>query len=408
MMGISSKIGLRNLRRRPGRTALTVAMLGMGTFLVVLSTGMNEGTYADMIRMATGMWSGHFQLQHQGYKDTPALFETIDHPEQWLKTLSSSPKVAAVTARIESAGLMSAGPRTAGVQLIGVMPERELKVATLTQAIKTGSFLGAAKDPEAIPIVLGSGLAKRLSVTLHDEVVFMGQGADGSIAAEAFSVVGLLDSGVEALDMNIALIRLEDAQVLFVLEGKAHTIVGRLHELDDAQAFAQSIPVPPPLRLYSWRGLMPELYTSIQSDRAGGAIFMVVIVLVVILGVVNTLLMAVFERTRELGVMKALGASPRQLISMILWESAGTALLGVSAGVLLGVALVAYMGAHGVNFFEEPVEFGGMKISTIYPANTLLGTVIYPAFILLFALLGGLWPALRAAKQEPTEAIRGR
>lgn len=407
-MGISSKIGLRNLRRRPGRTALTVGMLCMGTFLVVLSTGMNEGTYADMIRMATGMWSGHFQLQHEGYKDTPALFEAIEHPQAWLKSLEQEPKVAAVTARIESAGLMSAGPRTAGVQLVGVMPERELKVATLTQAVKQGSFLGPAKDPEALPIVLGAGLARRLAVKLNDEVIFMGQGADGSIAADAFSVVGVLDSGVDELDMNMALIRFKDAQALFILEDKAHTIVGRLHQLDDADDFAQSIKVPPALRLYSWRGLMPELYTSIQSDRAGGAVFMVVIVLVVILGVVNTLLMAVFERTRELGVMKALGASPRQLISMILWESAGTAFMGVSVGVLLGVAFVAYMGAHGVNFFEEPVEFGGMKISTIYPANTLLGTVIYPAFILIFALLGGLWPALRAARQEPTEAIRGR
>lgn len=406
-MATSMKIGLRNLRRRPWRTAFTVIMLALGTFLVVISTGMNEGTYADMIRMGTGMWSGHFQLQHADYKASPALYEVVDAPGQRMDALAKDARVEAISARIEAAGLLSLEQRTAGVQLVGIMPKTEPKVATLTTSIKEGSLLEAwPQDPEALPVVLGAKLAKRLDAKLGAEVVFMGQGADGSIAAEAFTVVGLLKSGVDELDANMALIRFEDAQTLFVLEGKAHMLVGKLRELEDAKAFATDHAVKPPLKLYDWDTLMPELSSSIESDRKGGAVFMAVIVFVVILGVVNTLLMAVFERTREIGVMRALGASPGHIMGMILWESFGVALAGVGLGTLLGVAMTAYLGAQGVNFFEEPIEFGGLTISTIYPANTLLGSVIYPLIIFSCAMLAGLWPALRAARQEPTAAIR--
>ena len=404
-MAMTMRLGLRNLARRPFRTALTVGMLVVGTTLSVLTTGLNEGTYADMIRMATGLWSGHAQLHHQDYHGSPSLHEAVDEPLAWIDRLERSPQVQAVTARVETSGLLSAQARTASAQLVGVLPEREARVSSLLGQSLAQRLVGSASAGK--PIVLGADLARRLRVAPGQEVIFMGQGADGSIAADAFEVVGLLESGVSALDASMALIRLEDAQELLTLPDKAHMVVVRMRQLEQVDGLAGWVQAPAPLRLSSWRELTPELERSIQSDRQGGAVFLAILVFVVILGVINTSLMAVFERTPELGVMRALGASPGHLLAVILWESGALAFVGVATGALLGASLVEQLGHQGVAFFDQPVEFAGMTIGVIYPVNTWLGTALYPALIFAAALLGGLWPAWRATRVEPTQALRG-
>lgn len=409
-MGIAMRMGLRNLRRRPGRTLLTVGMLMFGTFLVVWSIGMNEGPYADMIRMGTGTWLGQLHVEHEGYKESPSLYEAVERPAPIIKALEADPDVKAVSARVEVAGLLSVGTRTAGAMLTGVMPDREPKVTTLPNTVKEGAFLTQPADPEALPIVLGRGLARRLKVKLGQEVVYMGQASDGSIAAEVFVLVGVMESGSSELDASLAMIRLKDAQELLVLGERVHQIVARTTSPDAADAVARRLAdsplIPKPARLMTWRQLSPQLWASIESDRAGGAVFVIVIVLMVVLGAVNAMLMSVFERTRELGVMKALGATPGHLIAVVVWESVGTALVGVGLGVLCGALLNEYLAGVGLQFFDEPVEFGGMELSMIYPMNTFRGTVQYPLMIFAASVLGGLWPAWRASRLDPTSAIR--
>lgn len=407
-MGIAMRMGLRNLRRRPGRTLLTMGMLMFGTFLVVWSIGMNEGPYADMIRMGTGTWLGQLHVEHEGYKDSPSLYEAVDQPGPIIKALEADPDVKAVSARVEVAGLLSVGTRTAGAMLTGVMPDREPKVTTLPNTVKEGGFLTAPADAEALPIVLGRGLARRLKVKLGQEVVYMGQASDGSIAAESFTLVGIMESGSDELDANLAMIRLKDAQELLVLGDRVHQIVARTTDPEAAELVARRVgpSLQKPARLMTWRQLSPQLWASIQSDREGGTVFVSVIALMVVLGAVNAMLMSVFERTRELGVMKALGASPAHLIAVVVWESVGVALLGVGLGVLAGALVNEYYASVGMKFFDEPIEFGGMELSMIYPMNTFRGTVQYPLAIFAAAVLGGLWPAWRASQLDPTEAIR--
>lgn len=148
------------------------------------------------------------------------------------------------------------------------------------------------------------------------------------------------------------------------------------------------------------------MWASIESDRQGGVVFALMIVIVVALGVINTLLMSVYERTRELGVMKALGASRSHIVATITWESFWLAFIGVLLGTLIGVGVLAYFHGVGIKFFDEPIEFGGMKLSVIYPRNTLRGSVIYPLAIFFSALIGGLWPAIRASRLKVTDALR--
>lgn len=405
-MWLTMLMGLRNIYRRKLRTGLTVAMLAMGTFLLVLSTAMNEGPYADMIRMATSTWNGQVQVLSEDYKDSPSLFKTLSKPGELIRTLESHPEIVSATARIETAGLLSVGVRSAAASFIGVDPISEPKVSSLPNALASGSFLGAPKDTEALPIVLGDGLATRLRADLGSEVVFVGTAADGSIAAEVFELVGIIDSGLDDLDSALALIRLADAQELLVLEDRVHRVVGKATSAYLSQQLKEEISINKPGQFYVWDEIMPEVANGIEQDRKGGQVFMFIIMLMVLLGTVNTLIMSVFERTREFGVMKALGTPRSHIVSMILWEASWMSLLGVGLGVGLGTGLVEYMAIDGLKMFDEPIEFGGMTLSVIYPMNTLLGNVIYPLCIVVAAVLGAVLPAWRASQLDPTAALR--
>ncbi len=332
-------MGLRNLRRRLSRTLLTIAALVFGAFMLVALTGLNEGTYADMTRLATNTWNGQLQILHADYHESPSLFEAIEDPQPILDQLADDPDVLHATARVEAAGLLSVGKRTAAGSLTGVMPEREPEVASLTRSVIRGTFLGATKDPEALPIVLGDGLARRLDVELGGEVVYIGQAADGSTAAELYELVGILDSGVDDLDASMALIRLEDAQELLVLGDKVHRIVAKTTSTDDVGEVAARVEVEAPVVARTWEELMPEVATGIEQDRAGGSVLLIIIMLMVMLGTVNTLMMSVFERTKEFGVMRALGTTGRELAGQIVAEALYLGLIGAVPGIILGLYL---------------------------------------------------------------------
>ncbi|MFT7582737.1 MAG: putative ABC transport system permease protein [Myxococcota bacterium] len=231
-LGTTLSLALRNLRRRPGRTALTVGMIFVSTVLIVFSVGLQEGMYSDMYRMATHTWTGHAQVLAEGYKDKPGLFKNIDDPQAIVDKLRDDPRVAGVTARVESGGLFAQGRRTAAAQLVGVDAANEQKVSSVANTIAKGSWFGAVPPlvPSADPvlfdddgdgqpdpflpiedyprpkIVLGDGLARLLRAELGMGISFLGQGADGAFAAENFIVVGIVDTGVDELDRSMAFV----------------------------------------------------------------------------------------------------------------------------------------------------------------------------------------------------------
>lgn len=405
-MWITLTIGLRNLRRRPGRTLLTVGMIATTTLLVVFSVGLRDGAYEQMIGLATGTWSGHFQIAADGFRESPSLFETIDEPAPIVAALEADPAVLGVTARVSTAGLLSVEERSAGAMISAVDPAAEAALFTVPSAVKQGSFLGPAADPEALPIVLGTGLGQRLKAGLGDEVTFLGQAADGSIAAELFTVVGLLESGDAALDATVAFIRLGDAQALFELGRRIHSLHGRLVDIDGVRSFAAGLALPPGLEVAPWTVVMPGLDETIRADRVGGDLFIGIILFVVVLGILNSMLMAVFERTRELGIMLAIGTAPRRLVAVIAAESAWMSAVGVALGVAGGLALIALLADSGIPLGDEPLDFGGVMLDRMVPVANLQSAVIFPLVIFVSGTLAGLWPARRAARLDPVRAIR--
>ncbi len=404
-MPLSMRMGLRNLARQPRRTVLTGLMLVVGTALAVWMNGISQGTYAIFIDGATRGMLGHFQLLNGDFNEKPTLFKTIDDAERLLDAMSRVPGVQGVTARVETAGLVALGNRTVGVGLLGVDPVREERTTKLRSMVKRGRWLPPHREASAgepLPIILGSGVAKRLEADLGSEVSFVGQAADGSIAAELFQVEGILDSDSSELDGALVLVRLSDAQEVLSLGERVHRLIGTVHSTGELAEVFQQLPRPKEYRLASWVELNPGLADSIEADRDSGQIMLWVVMLMAVLGVANAMLMSIFERTREIGIMRALGTSRRQVSSIVLWEVAWLASAGIAVGTGVGAALTSWL----VIPLPEPVDFGGVSFDAVTGAHTAFGTLWTPLLIFGACLLAGLWPAQRAARLNPLAALR--
>lgn len=396
-------LALRNLRRHRLRTWLTGLMIAGGTVLVVWSVGLNEATYERMTDLATRTATGHFQVVAEGYVEKPAINATVAEPDAAEAALAAHPDVAAVAPRVEAGGLFSAGNRTVGGLLVGVDPDAEARVTSLPRSVGRGAWLPTSTAPDGpLPIVLGDQLARQLRVEVGDEVSFVSQAADGSLAAELFTVAGVAD----VPGLPVAVVRIADARTLLVLGERVHRLVGVARDLARVPAIVAGVATAEGAALVGWDALLPGLAKSIETDRAGGYVFLFIVLAVVLLGVANTMAMSVFERTRELGVMLALGTTPGQLVALILAEAFWLSLGAVSGGVAVGTALNAVVGDRGIPLGSRSVEFGGVVIDRMFAENTLLGNVLFPAVIVLAGVLAAVVPALRAARLQPVAALR--
>ncbi|MEM6532402.1 MAG: FtsX-like permease family protein [Myxococcota bacterium] len=405
-MALSIQMAFRNLLRRPLRSVLTGTMIVIGTTLAVWMMGQAQGSYDLMIDGTTRGWIGHFQVLDPEYHDSASLYDTVDEPATLLEDLREVEGVQGVTARIETGGLIAAENRTVGALVIGVDPIHEARTSTLGRNISDGEWLtpGEVGESENYPIIIGRGVANRLAVSVGAEVSFVGQAADGSIAAELFTVVGIYDSGSRSADRSLALIRLERAQELLALEGRVHRIVGTLDDSRSLASVMGELPRPEEYLVADWMELNPMLWQLIEADRNSSRIMLWIIIAVVVIGVANTMAMSVFERTRELGVMLALGTGPRQVVAVVLWEVAWLSGLGVLIGIGLGALAVEYTRIP----LPEPLEMGGVVFTHLTGSNTWAWTVLNPLLVIVASLVSGLYAARRAALLNPVDAIRGR
>lgn len=404
-MRILMLLGWRNLLRRKWRTAATGAMLFTGAVLLVFLTGMGEGTYAAMVRLSTNTFFGDFQILHSDYNAKPGLYKNITQYKETGETLKTNSRVKGVSYRVEAPGLISRENLTMGGLLLGIQPGKE--VTSFVTTIKEGQWWTDQRDPEApLPLVMGSGMAARLKAKLGDEITYIGQAADGSVAAELFEVTGIIDTGIDLFDRQLGLIPLDIAQELLVMEGRVHRIVGLVDNPKHLNAIAKGLDLPDQQHLLGWEELLPALARTIESDRQGLYVFLLIIAFIVLLGVANTMMMSVMERHHELGVVQSLGTSPFMMVVLVLSEILWLGLISISLGVAVGAALNAYFSVHGIPTGMEGMTYGGVAVSHMYTANTLKGSFYFPLMILGAAMIAGLPPALKAAYTNPVDALR--
>jgi ABC-type lipoprotein release transport system permease subunit len=404
------RLAWRNVWRNPRRTGLTVAATVFAVFLVILFVAMADGSHSKMIEDSVRIQSGHVQLAADGYLENRTLeyYLELDAPMEAM--LTAAPEVEGWAPRVNSAALLSLESSTHGVVLLGVDPERERSVSTLDQRVETGEFLPATM---VRPIVLGQQLADNLGAVLGDEILVYSMSYTLENAYELFEFAGTVKLPDPSFERGLAIVRLADAQEFLVYGERVNEVALRAESAQQVPALSADLAVRLAGRsgvsIHPWNEVMPELEQFIIIDDAGMYIMLVILVIVVGFGILNTILMSVMERQRELGAMLALGLRPVRLFSMIYAESMMLAGIGLIVGMALALPTVLWFIGHPIPLSGEGMEAAaalvGMEPIVVFELRdtTLPGAALT---ILGVAALAALYPAFKAGRARPVDALR--
>ena len=407
-MSVTWLLAWRNLWRHSRRTWLTVGAMVFCNILLVFLISLQLGSYQMMIDGTLSVFTGHLQVQREGYFEEQRMRQSVPHVIDLAAQARVVLGVETVAARGEAFALASSEQRSFGIQLTGVEPAYEPGVSTFPGLLREGRYL---REPDAREIVVGSVLAQNLKVGLGDELTFLGSGRDGSFAAAVAVVVGIVDSGIEDLDRAVAQVPLVWFQEVFAMGDHGHSVVLRvpnLEQVDTAVARLQAaLPAGEELVVLDWNALQPGLRQAITSDMASAWFMYGVLIVLVAFSVLNTQLMSVLERTREFGVMLALGMKPSRLSRLVAMETLLLSCLGLVLGVLLGAVLTGYLSVVGFTYpgmAEMAARFNMPE--RMYPQVSALSLLWGPLTVFLGAMLAAVYPALRLFRLQPVAAMR--
>jgi ABC-type lipoprotein release transport system permease subunit len=292
--------------------------------------------------------------------------------------------------------------------VVGVQPGYEPGVSTYPGLVTEGHFLQAEQAAE---IVIGAVLARNLKAGVGDELTLLGSGRDGSFAAGVVTIVGIFDSGSPDVDRSLAEVPLAYFQETFAMGDHGNAIVVALESLNDIPSVLASINDiirdREALTTLDWNLLQPGLKQAIQADLSSAWFMYGVLIILVALSVMNTQLMSVLERTREFGVITALGIKPVKLASLVMLETALMALIGLVIGLLLGWLVAGYFNQVGFSYPGMEEMAGKFNLSDrMYPNLSPLSLLLGPCVVFIFCLLAAVYPSLRLFRLQPVEAMR--
>jgi ABC-type lipoprotein release transport system permease subunit len=399
------RLAFGNLLRHRRRSVLTGITIAGGCMLFSLFVSIADGSYASIIEAFTRGRTGHVQLHARGYLDKPSLHKTMDGYEGIGARLMDSPFTESWTPRIHASGLAFAGTKTLGVSLVGIDPAREASTTRIPLSVKEGAFLS---DSDPYGALVSRGMARVLGVGVGNEFALISQAADGSIANALFRVRGIVDEGEGGYGVGICSIPLRTAQEFFSLEGRAHEIVVVLKDQALARRAAREMAsalADPALDVEPWQSVERQFYRAMQADLRGHYISLVILTVIVSLGVLNTILMMILERTREFGVMRALGTRPSLIVGMVLVETTVLALLSIAVGLCAAVIVDQAFLVKGIST-GTPVEYGGVVFEKIVGRVTPRSVLLPAAVIWTASILVSIAPAIKAARISPVAALR--
>jgi ABC-type lipoprotein release transport system permease subunit len=400
----------RNVWRNPRRSILTILAIAFACGLLVFMLSWQFGSYDTMINATVKIHTGHLQVQAKGYLDKKDIRMVVTDPHEIVRLLKETPGVEAYTLRANAFSLLSSHDRTYGAMVVGIEPEGEARVSTLPELVRKGSYLSSKDQGQAI---IGRLLAKNLKVDIGDELVLLGQGRDGSIAATVVYVKGIFSSGQDEFDRGSIHITLRTFQEVFTMAHAVHEVVVLCDHLDSVDEVKGALTSG--IRKYvreadqvvlDWTEIMPGLMEAIKMDLVSGFIFYIILIVVVAFSILNTFLMAIFERTREFGVLMAMGTSPGRLTKILLFESVSITLVGIGIGIMVGSLVTYYFQSYGIliSGASEILAQYGLP-DRMYPQLSWLSASMGAGIVLVITFLTALYPALKVRRLRPVEAM---
>jgi ABC-type lipoprotein release transport system permease subunit len=415
------KLAFRNITRNANRNKFVIASIAMGLSTLFWMKSIFSGHNQNMIQVATTTFIGSVQIHNPNFLKSKSVLEHF--PTNELDQLLSNIKDISVTKRIYFPALISTANDSSLGQIYGIDPVNEEKITELKNNLVRGSYLTNETDATCTlkEIYISEKLSEKLKADLGDKIVLMGQAVDGTTGNDLFRVTGIFNTGSGEFDQNHSFIHLNCASDLASLQNRVHevtiqpTVNSKKTDIElqeEIKTIFKSHEETKGLEVTTWREFLPSLATMVRVNAGVMNMITFIFFLVITLGVVNSMLMSIFERTKEFGVMLALGVTPGQVRKIIFYESLMLALLAAAVGTVIGFAVVSYHHHYGFDITpfiggKNKSSFVGFKFKPmVYP---IIEWTLYLKLLFLeisFIVLAGLYPAAKAARVEPIESIR--
>lgn len=401
------KLAWRNAWRNWRRTAIALVAIILGVMLLLFFDGLLQGSDQAIFGNAVRLYGGNIQIHAPGYleKASRVPLLPLNDASHAVQIARQQPHVVAAGRRINTGGLISSREGSYPVTITGIEPDVEAPISLQAENVREGRFL---QPGEGDAIVIGRGLADLLEVGVGDRVTLVGRTANETMRQRTMTIVGIYDLGMPDAEKLTALITLEEAQSLYGLRDQATEVAIFLEKVGQEKDVITRLQAAlPGYEIHSWQALRPELEQTIQTKMAFTSFIGIVLVLIAAIGILNIMLMAVFERTREMGVLAALGMKNRGILGLYLLEGALIGVVGAAGGVILGLALNLWLGQVGldISYASGMGEISALMGTRIYPALTLSNLISRGVLVIVVSALAALYPAWQAARKEPAEAL---
>ncbi len=406
-MNLYLKLAWRNIWRHRRRTVIIALAMGLSLGMMMWYDGLMDGFNDAIAGNAVRVLGGNVQVHAEGYRekvDSNPLLPLADDTAI-INAALAQPDVIAAARRIQTGGLVSNSEGAFSLNIIGVEPEAEAPVSLIAEHVVDGRYLEASDEDV---ILIGKGLADALALKVGDRITMVGSDIHKQNRQRTMTVIGIYDIGIPSMEKATLYISLAEAQSLFNLNGKSTEVQITLKKVGtESSVVAALSSALPGYEVESWANNYPELGNAVGRKNIVMDIFSIIIIAIAGIGILNLLMMAIYERTREIGLLGAMGLKPGEIATTFILEGSLIGMVGVLVGVAMGLALNISLMQVGMDYsqFAGVTDYMALISGRIYPTLGVSKLFMRASVMLIIAALAALIPAIIASKREPSEAL---
>lgn len=400
------RLAWRNIWRNKLRSTVVILAFTLGIFAGIFTIAFTNGMVTQRMGAITDLELSHIQIHQQNFRENYDFSLRISNSDEILENVSNIPAIEGASKRIVISSMVASAENNTGARIIGVVPEQEQKITKLHEKITEGTYFECKKRN---PVIISQRLADKLKVGMNKKIVITMQDTSGNIVSGAFRICGIFATDNAIFDASVVIARFDDLSALTSLPSdQSHEIVIRTTDKNFTEASCNSIREAfPELETLDWLELSPEASSIISMMDQYLVAFMLIILMALCFGIVNTMLMAVLERARETGMLMAIGMSKKRVFFMIVIETLFLSVTGGFVGIILGYVVTYFTGISGINLSMWSEAYSAIGYSAFIFPEISMSEIIQTAIMLGFTgFLAALYPAYKAVKPQPAKALR--
>ncbi len=405
-MNLYLRLAWRNIWRHKRRTVIIVLAMSMSLSLMMFYDGLMNGFTDAIYGNAVKVLGGNIQVHAEGYRaevgSTPLL--PLTDAQAVVNAAETDPNVLAATQRINTGGLVTNREGAFAVVITGIEPEKEVQVNLIGQYVTAGRNL---VSDDVDNVLIGKGLADAMDVTVGDRITMVGRSQNKEMRQRTMTIVGIYDLGMADIEKQTVYISLAEAQTLYDLTAPTEVAIFLEHLGQEDEVIKSLQASLPGYEIESFQANYPDLANAIDSKGGVMNVFSVIIIAIAGVGILNLLLMAVYERTREIGVLGAMGLKANQIALLFILEGTMIGLVGVAVGIALGLALNGYLMKVGMDFgsLTQAASYMALIKDKVYPTWGVEKLLMRASMVAVISALASVIPAIEAGRREPAEAL---